>query len=104
MELVEQYFFFLSHVLVFVFNDNSSWSGVNFGLNAVCHSYLFSSLQGSIGASASSTNVTPDVCWLSDLDQCLWKVSVVYLFAYQKAIALMPMGKDDLLSTEIFTG
>lgn len=62
MELVEQCFFFLSHVLVFIFNDNSTCSGVIFGLNAVCHSYLFSSLQGYIASNASSTNIIPDVC------------------------------------------
>lgn len=52
------------------------------GLNAVCHTYLFSGLLGHVSLSASSAVVVPDVCWL-----CLEWVSlkikklVVYLFA-----------------------
>lgn len=100
MELVEWYLFSFPW-FCFYFNDNSSliffflpglWVGAFLhdaakqwcdfgGLNAVCHTYLFSGLLGHASASASSAAVVPDVCWL-----CLEWVSleikklVVYLF------------------------
>lgn len=64
MELVEQYF--LSYVLVYIFNDNSSCRGVIFGLNAVCHS-LFSSLPGYITAL-----LLPPVLLLMFVDFLTW--------------------------------